>query len=188
MVVINPVKEPGLVRFAIPSDIQSMVLGGSPIASDYIQPHIGGDIALLKGIAKVVISKGHHEDEFINEHTNGFEPYMHDIINAKWEDIIQSSGVSQEVIEKIADVYSQAKSVVFAWSMGITHHRHGVDNVESIVNLAFLRGMVGKKYAGLLPLRGHSNVQGIGSVGVTPALKEQVFKNIEEKLSVLSIS
>ena len=184
VVIVNPAKEPGLVRFAIPSDVRSMVLGGSPIASDYIQPNIGGDIALLKGIAKVIIKTSLYNTEFIRDHTNGYDAYSKDVLETSWEDIVQSSGIRQEVIEKIAAIYCRSKSTVFAWSMGITHHKHGVDNVESIVNLALLRGMVGRKYAGLLPLRGHSNVQGIGSVGVTPALKEQVFKNIQEQLAV----
>jgi len=184
VVIVNPVKEPGLLRFTIPSDIKSMLSGGSPIASEYIQPKIGGDIAFIKGIAKVLISNNDYDNDFIKEHTNCFEDYCSDINNTIWEDIVESSGVDKKSIEHIASLYLQSKNTVFSWSMGITHHHFGVDNVESIVNLALIRGMVGRKYAGLLPLRGHSNVQGIGSVGMTPQLKEQVFKNIEEKLSV----
>ncbi len=184
VVVVNPAKEPGLIRFAIPSDVRSMLSGGSPIASDYVQPHIGGDIAFIKGVAKALINNEHCDNDFIQKYTNGFEEYCIDIEESKWKDIEECSGISKGRIEHIASVYLQSKNAVFAWSMGITHHQHGVDNVESIVNLALLRGMVGKKFAGLLPLRGHSNVQGIGSVGMTPALKEQVFKNMEEKLSI----
>ena len=160
MIVVNPAKEPGLVRFAIPSDVRSMVSGGSPIATDYIQPHIGGDIAFLKGIAKSIIQNRGEDRDFINDHTNGYAEFFKDISESSWNDIVQSAGVEQEMIENMAAIYSKSKSTVFAWSMGITHHKHGVDNVESIVNLALLRGMVGKKYAGLLPLRGHSNVEG----------------------------
>src|SRR5258707_7156780 len=84
----------------------------------------------------------------------------------------------------IADMYQRAKHVVFGWTMGITHHVHGVGNVQTIVNLALLRGMVGRPRAGLLPIRGHSNVQGIGSVGVVPNLKQQVLDNLEAYLKV----
>src|SRR5205085_8857732 len=87
-------------------------------------------------------------------------------------------------IEKMADLYCSAKRVVFGWTMGITHHEHGVDNVRAIINLALLRGMVGRPQAGLLPIRGHSNVQGIGSVGVVPNLKQQVLDNLERYLNV----
>jgi len=184
VVIVNPMKEPGLVRFAIPSDLRSMIGGGSDIASHYIQPNIGGDIAFIQGMAKCVIGKNAVEHEFINNYTNEYEAHKKHIEGVAWEDIEVSSGVSKETIEDIAELYCKAKNVVFAWSMGITHHLHGVENVESIANLAMLRGMLGKRYAGLLPLRGHSNVQGIGSIGVTPALKEKVFQNLESHLGV----
>ena len=184
VVIVNPMKEPGLVRFAIPSDLRSMISGGSEIASHYIQPNIGGDIAFIQGIAKCVLERGATANEFIIKYTNEYEAYQRQIESTTWEEIEASSGLSRETIEDIAQLYCEAKNVVFSWSMGITHHLHGVENVESIVNLAMLRGMLGKRYAGLLPLRGHSNVQGIGSIGVTPALKEKVFQNLESHLGI----
>ena len=104
--------------------------------------------------------------------------------SSSWEELELSSGISRQDMEKFAEQYSQAKNVVFAWAMGITHHAHGVANVQSIVNLALLRGMIGRKNAGLLPLRGHSNVQGIGSVGVTPKLKQTIFDNLESQYQI----
>jgi molybdopterin-dependent oxidoreductase alpha subunit len=184
VVVINPAREPGLVRFVIPSSVTSMMKGGSSIASAYLQPHIGGDIALLKGIAKVVLDRNAEEKNFIQEHTAGFGDLRKDIDNLAWPDIEASSGVTREEITEVAGWYCEAKRVVFTWAMGITHHLHGVDNVESIVNLSLLRGMVGRTHAGLLPLRGHSNVQGVGSMGVSPQLKQQVFDALEEKLGI----
>src|SRR5690606_30122033 len=84
----------------------------------------------------------------------------------------------------LADQYLAAKNVVLAWCMGITHHLHGVENVQSIANVALLRGMVGRKHAGLMPIRGHSNVQGLGSVGVTPALKQSMLDRLQQKLGL----
>ncbi|MCR4315295.1 MAG: FdhF/YdeP family oxidoreductase [Planctomycetes bacterium] len=185
VIVINPAKEPGLVRFAIPSNFRSIIVGGDEVASMYVQPNIGGDIALLKGIAKAIIEKNAPQQSFIDNHTNGFADYRSDVESVSWEQIEASCGVSRENIEKIAQDYIEAKNVVFSWAMGITHHIHGVENVQSIVNVALLRGMVGRKSAGLLPLRGHSNVQGVGSVGVTPVLKEKVFENIQKLLNVV---
>ncbi len=182
VVVINPAKEKGLVKFAIPSDLRSMLSGGSSIASHYIQIKIGGDIAFLKGIAKAVIEAGKHDQLFMDKYTNGYDAYVADIQTTSWETIVSNSGISKNKILEIAGIYGNSKNTIFSWAVGITHHLHGVENVESVVNLALLRGMVGKPFAGLLPLRGHSNVQGIGSVGVTPALKEAVLKNIEKKL------
>ncbi len=184
VVVINPSRELGLVRFSIPSSISSMLNGGSDLASAYLQPHIGGDIALLKGIAKIVLEIRAEDTEFLQKHTNGFEDFRKDINATSWSDIELSSGVTRGEIEEIAHWYCRAKNVVFTWAMGITHHTHGVENVESIVNLALLRGMVGKPHAGLLPLRGHSNVQGIGSMGVSPQLKQNVFDAIQNHLGV----
>ena len=184
VVVINPAKEPGLVRFVIPSSVTSMAGGGSPIASAYIQPNIGGDVALLKGIAKVVLEKQAEHKEFLRDHTNNFETFKQDIEATSWLEIEESSGVDRAEIEGVANWFCEARNVVFTWAMGITHHLHGVDNVESIVNLALLRGMVGRPHAGLLPLRGHSNVQGIGSMGVSPQLKQNVFDAIQGKLGI----
>ena len=183
VIVINPVQEPGLENFAVPSDIRSLLFG-SEIASTYIQPHIGGDIALLKGIGKALLSISENEPEilardFIENHTNDYSAYKYDLEETSWESLETHSGVSRQLMQELANQYEKAKNVVFAWAMGITHHSHGVANVQSIVNLALMRGMVGRKNAGLLPLRGHSNVQGIGSLGFTPELKKQFFDNLE---------
>ncbi len=184
VVVINPAKENGLVKFAVPSDFKSMLTGGSEIASEYIQLNIGGDIALLKGFAKSIIGKKKHNPEFMNNYTNGANEYIADIENTSWDEIVSASGIAREEIERIAEIYGNSRNTVFAWAVGITHHIFGSENVESIVNLALLRGMIGKPNAGLLPLRGHSNVQGIGSIGFTPALREKVLAKLEKHLSV----
>jgi molybdopterin-dependent oxidoreductase alpha subunit len=184
VIIVNPAKEPGLVRFIIPSSVTSMVGGGSTIASAYLQPNIGGDVALLKGIAKVVLEKHDEDMDFLRDHTNSFEAFKQDIEATSWPEIEESSGVEQAEIVGVANWFCEARNVVFTWAMGITHHVHGVDNVESIVNLALLRGMVGRPHAGLLPLRGHSNVQGIGSMGVSPQLKQNVFDAIQDKLGI----
>lgn len=183
IVVINPVRELGLVNFSVPSDVRSLFFG-SKIATHYVQPHIGGDIALLTGIAKRILEQGAVAQDFISDATTGFDEFAGHARNVDWSEIEQKSGVSREQIERIANVYAQAKNVIFGWTMGITHHAHGVANVQSIVNLALLRGMAGKPHAGLLPIRGHSNVQGIGSVGVVPDLKQQVLNNLESHLNV----
>ncbi len=183
VLVINPVKEMGLVNFSVPSDVRSLLFG-SRIASLYVQPHIGGDIALMTGVAKVVIERNAVDGGFIGEATEGFQAYQAHVRGTSWKAIEQGSGVDRATIEQMAEMYVKAPTAVFAWAMGITHHEHGVANVQSIVNLSLLRGMVGKPRAGLMPIRGHSNVQGIGSVGVAPALKQKVLDNLETYLKV----
>lgn len=184
VIVINPAKEPGLVRFAVPKSAKSMLSGGTWIASEYAQPKIGSDLLLLKGIAKALLEKNYIDAEFIEQHTENFSHFADDIKQLDWSVITESAGIAQIEIENLALAYAKAERAVFAWGMGITHHLHGVENVEAIANLALLRGMIGKEGAGLLPLRGHSNVQGIGTVGVKPVLAEDVLAQIEKTFSV----
>ena len=183
IIVINPVKELGLVNFRVPSDVRSLVFG-SEIASHYVQPHIGGDIALMLGIAKSLLAQNAHDAKFIEQSTEEFDAFRQQVESTDWVTIERGSGVSRSQIEEIAAVYAAAKNAVIGWTMGITHHLHGTDNVKMIANLALLRGMVGRPHAGLMPIRGHSNVQGMGSVGVTPQLKMGMLKRFEERLGV----
>lgn len=183
VIVINPAREPGLVKFAVPKSAKSMLKGGSDIASDYVQPKIGSDLVLLQGIAKALIGSGKIDNHFIDNFTEGFTELTQSLDAIGWQTITNATGINQQAIEQLADKLASAKNVVFAWGMGITHHQHGVDNVEAIANLALLLGMIGREGAGLLPLRGHSNVQGMGTVGVKPALAEPVLKRLEQKLN-----
>ena len=177
VIVINPVVEKGLVEFRVPSDPISMLFG-SKIASDYVQVRPGGDLALFSGLAKTILDKGQIDSDFIESATEGFDNFKESIQELSWGDIELGSGLSRQEIESVGQQYIGAQNVVFGWCMGITHHAHGTASVQSIVNLALLRGMVGKKHAGLLPIRGHSNVQGMGSMAVTPALKTAVFDRL----------
>lgn len=184
VIVINPAKEPGLVKFAVPKSPSSMLKGGSEIASNYVQPRIGSDIALMKGIAKAVLDMGYEDRAFIAAYSSGFAGFEADLKALGWDEITAACGIGVDEIRHIATRYGEAKRVVFAWGMGMTHHIHGVANVEAIANLAILRGMVGKRYAGLLPLRGHSNVQGIGTIGVKPVLAKDVLAKMEAEFGV----
>jgi len=183
VIVINPVIETGLVNFRIPSQPRSLLFG-TQIASIYVQPHIGGDLALLTGLAKRIDEMGAQDAEFLKRHCEGAQDYLEHLRRTPWSEIQKKSGVGMDEINRLAEAYAEAKNVVFSWTMGITHHAHGVENVQAIANLALLRGMVGRPNAGLMPIRGHSNVQGIGSVGVTPKLKDAIFQGLEENYSV----
>ncbi len=183
VIVINPIVETGLVRFNVPSDIKSMLFG-SNIASLYVQPHIGGDLALLTGVAKRVVEFDAHDERYLNNHCQGWPESKARLEDVSWDEINAKSGVPRDEIEKIAKCYAAAKNVVFSWTMGITHHAHGVKNVQAIANLALLRGMVGRAGCGLMPIRGHSNVQGIGSMGVVPKLKDAIFDRLQNHFGV----
>jgi molybdopterin-dependent oxidoreductase alpha subunit len=183
VIVINPVREPGLERFKVPSSPTSLLFG-SDIASWFIQPHIGGDLALLTGIAKRTLELDAHDEPFLEGHCSGWEALAASLQDHDWESLTQASGVSYEEIDRVARRYAKGERVIFSWAMGITHHLNGVQNVQAIANLALLRGMIGRPGSGLMPIRGHSNVQGIGSVGVTPTLKKSVLQALESRLDV----
>ncbi len=184
VIVINPAKEPGLVKFAVPKSPGSLLTGGTEIASDYLQPAIGSDIALFKGLMKAILAIGAEDRCFIAAHTIGIEALRADLDALGWDEITARTGLSRAEIERVATRYAERQNVVFAWGMGMTHHVHGTENVEAIANLALLRGMIGRRFAGLLPLRGHSNVQGIGTIGVKPVVSAEVFAAMEKAFGV----
>ncbi|MDB5461311.1 MAG: oxidoreductase alpha (molybdopterin) subunit, partial [Caulobacteraceae bacterium] len=178
IIVFNPLKERGLERFAAPQDpVEMATLGSTPIASSYYQPRVGGDVAVLKGMMKALVAadaaalaagrEGVLDRQFIAEHTTGLEPLLADLEATAWDAIEAMSGLSRADIEAAADVYAQAKNVIICYGMGITQHRHGTSNVQQIANLLLLRGNIGREGAGICPLRGHSNVQGDRTVGIT---------------------
>jgi molybdopterin-dependent oxidoreductase alpha subunit len=183
VVVVNPLVETGMVNFSVPSDPWSLLFG-TKIASHYVQPHIGGDLALLTGLAKRVVELNAHGAAFLDAHCDGWPTLRERLASVPWREVVEKSGVAEEEIDQLARVYASAQRVVFSWTMGITHHTHGVESVQAIANLALLRGMVGRKGCGLMPIRGHSNVQGIGSVGVTPQLKQALFDRLEKHFAV----
>ena len=183
VIVINPVRETGLIKFRIPSDPLSLFFG-TKIATHYVQPHIGGDLALLWGIAKGVLELDAIDGRFLAEHCGQSDAWLRAVRSADWQELEGKSGVSRQEMQSIASVYSKSNRCIFSWTMGITHHAHGVQNVQAIANLAMCRGMLGRPHCGLMPIRGHSNVQGIGSVGVTPKLKQQIFDALQQRLKV----
>jgi molybdopterin-dependent oxidoreductase alpha subunit len=179
VVILNPLRETGLDRFKVPS-MPISLLFGSHVNDRYVQPRIGGDIAFLKAMLKALIEAGNIDLDFIAAHTSGFDVVCAQIAGESLDDLAQNSGVARDVIIDVANMYGSSKNAIFMWAMGVTHHEHGVDNVLAIANLALARAMVGRPHAGLMPIRGHSNVQGIGSVGFTPEMKSGFLKAMED--------
>ena len=178
IIVFNPLKERALERFASPqSPVEMATLSSTEIASAYHQLRIGGDIAVLKGMMKRVFERdaadllaggdGVLDRSFIARHTSGLEALKDDLDVTAWDEIELMSGLTRVVIESAGDVYVKAKNVILCYGMGITQHRHGTANVQQIANFLMLRGNIGREGAGICPLRGHSNVQGDRTVGIT---------------------
>lgn len=180
VIVVNPVCEVGLVSFKVPSNVKSMLLG-SEIASEYAQVKIGGDIAFLTGVAKAVLAQSTVDSAYLDAHCDNVADFLAYLNFVTWDQIEKASGVDREQISRIARLYGESKRAIFSWTMGITHHEFGVENVQWIVNLALMRGMIGRPGAGMMPIRGHSNVQGIGSIGVYPRLAKAVVEKLAAK-------
>src|ERR1700720_3220208 len=191
IVVFNPLRERALERFAAPQDpVEMATFGETRIASEFCQVRIGGDIAALKGVMKLVL-EAHDEAlrsgaepvldlDFIAQHTHGFEVFAEDLRQTKWEDILRVCGLPREQLERVAAVYTRARAVIVVYGMGITQHRLGTDNVQQMVNFLLLRGNFGKPGAGICPVRGHSNVQGDRTMGIDEKPKPEFLDQLKK--------
>ncbi len=167
IVVVNPMREYGLERYWVPSVLSSAVFG-SKLMDDFFQVRVGGDIAFINGVLKALIDSNQLDDDFIRRHTNGFYEMAAALQDQPWEMLEQRSGLSRAEMERFARLYGSAKTAVIVYSMGLTQHEFGVDNVKAVVNLALSRGMLGREKCGIMPIRGHSGVQGGGECGSEP--------------------
>jgi molybdopterin-dependent oxidoreductase alpha subunit len=192
IIVFNPLKERALERFADPQDpIEMGTFSSTRIASSYYQVKIGGDAAALKGIMKAVLALAETSPDvldhaFIAEHTTGFDALVADINQTEWADIERVSGLARADLERVADAYVKSKATIVAYGMGITQHAKGTANVQQIANLLLLRGNFGKPGAGICPLRGHSNVQGNRTVGITEKPTPALIEGIERAFGFTS--
>ncbi len=186
IIVFNPLRERSLERFADPQDpIEMGTLGSTPIASTYFQVKVGGDAAALKGIMKALMNADRDgrntlDHEFISRHTNGYEAFAKDLDATSWADIEQASGLRQRDLEQVADAYARSNATIVTYGMGITQHEKGTSNVQQIAALLLMRGNFGKPGAGICPLRGHSNVQGNRTVGITEKIDHTMFDHVEQ--------
>lgn len=165
--VINPYREPGLERYWVPSVPWSAVFG-TRLMDDFYPVAVGGDIAFANGVLKALKAMGGFDMRFIETRTTGFEELSSKLDGLSWEAIEASAGLSRAEIEKFAAIYAKAKTAVFVWSMGLTQRTFGVQNVRALTTVALARGMVGRPKTGLLPIRGHSGVQGGAECGAAP--------------------
>src|SRR4051794_21076652 len=178
IITFNPLREPGLISFTNPqSPVQMLSPTDTQISTQYHQVKTGGDTAAILGLCKAVIAADDAaiaegrprvvDDAFIREHTQGFEEFAQFARQTEWTDIEQVSGLPRADLERAADEYMKANAVMAHYGMGLTQHRMGVQNVRMLCNLLLLRGNIGKPGAGPSPVRGHSNVQGQRTVGIT---------------------
>jgi molybdopterin-dependent oxidoreductase alpha subunit len=167
VVVVNPFREPGMERYWVPS-IPMSALFGTRIADRFYPVRSGGDLAFMCGVLKLLIEWNLVDTAFIADHTAGFEELKENLSGLAWPDLEAAAGLGRDLMAEFAEEYGRARTAVFVWSMGLTQHQFGTQNVQGIVNLALARGMVGREKCGLMPIRGHSGVQGGGECGISP--------------------
>ena len=164
VVMVNPYLEPGMKKYWVPSSVDS-ALFGTEIADYWFPVSQGGDIAFLSGVLKILLENDWTNESFITGHTAGFEELRAKLATTGWAAIEQQAGLSRASIQQFAELIRDAENAVFVWSMGITQHPFGTDSVQMILNLALARGYIGRDKNGVMPIRGHSSVQGGAEMG-----------------------
>jgi molybdopterin-dependent oxidoreductase alpha subunit len=188
VVCFNPLKERGLERFQHPQHALEMLSNGSePLNTAFLRPALGGDMALLRGMAKYLLQWEREapgtvfDHAFIAEHCSGLDTYLAAIDASDWAHIEAQSGLPRDEIELAARLYRNAERVIMCWAMGITQHHHSVATIQEIANLMLLRGNLGRPGAGLCPVRGHSNVQGDRTMGINERPPKALLDALEQR-------
>lgn len=186
IVAVNPMPERALIRFAEPQDVVQMAtFGSTEITSEFVHIRIGGDLALIKGMMKVMFEREAQgervlDHDFLSEHTVGLEALREDVMTQDWDQIVQVSGISQAQIRRCAEIYIRSKATVICYGMGLTQHQYGSRLLQQVANLLLLRGNFGKPGAGIGPIRGHSNVQGDRTVGIDEKPKPAYLDRVQQ--------
>ncbi|NAS24546.1 FdhF/YdeP family oxidoreductase [Herbidospora sp. NEAU-GS84] len=162
--MVNAYREPGMQKYWVPSNVESAVFG-TKITDHFFPVNIGGDIGFLNGVLKHLIENDWLDEAFIADRTKDFEEARAAVESQSWEELEALSGATKAEMYELARLLGEAKSAVLVWSMGVTQHTYGEDNVRAIVNLALARGFLGRDHCGLMPIRGHSGVQGGAEMG-----------------------
>jgi molybdopterin-dependent oxidoreductase alpha subunit len=177
--VVNPYFEPGLKRYWVPSVAESAVFG-TRFADEWFAVDTGGDLAFLNGVLKVLLAEDGIDREFVARSTTGFDEARAHVEGQAFEMLEQRSGASRAEMRRFADMLKAARRGILVWSMGLTQHAHGVDTIQALVNVALARGWVGRERTGLMPIRGHSGVQGGAEVGCAPGLDDEQRRRFEQ--------
>lgn len=191
IVSINPLKETGLMKFQHPQSPRDMLGSGTSIASLFIPVRINGDVAVLKGIMKEMLDDDDRsggklfDHKFISEKTIGYEAFVADLRATSWDEILQASGVSRDLIRQAADIASKSERMISCWAMGLTQHKNGVANVQTVTNFHLLKGQIGRIGAGVCPVRGHSNVQGDRTMGIWEKMSERFMEALGKEFNFL---
>lgn len=171
IIAVNPLPEAGLLRFENPQTVRGVAFGGTKLADGFVQIRLGGDQALFQAIGKHLLEAeetggGVLDHDFIAAHTSGFEGYRHAMADASWRDLVEATGVPENGLRRVGEAVRTSRATIVCWAMGLTQHKHSVPTLRDVVNVLLLQGNIGRRGAGVCPVRGHSNVQGDRTVGI----------------------
>ncbi len=181
IISINPLPEAGLMRFKHPQELSGVIGRGTALTDVFLQVRINGDVALLKGLMKGIVEADALDHEFINAKTEGFGEFVEALRSASWDEITVNSGVSQTELQQAVNILCKSKATITCWAMGLTQHKNAVATIQELVNLALLQGNIGKPGAGLCPVRGHSNVQGDRTMGISERPRQWFLDALERE-------
>ena len=184
IIAVNPLPEAGLIRFKDPQTVSGVVGHGTPIADEFVQIRLGGDMALFRGLAKLLLEGGHEDREFIAAHCHGFDDYAALARSADIDTVLDATGITAAQLHRVAAMLTDSSRTVVCWAMGLTQHTHAVATIAEITNVLLLRGMIGKPGAGVCPVRGHSNVQGDRTMGIWEKAPEEFLVAIDARFGI----
>jgi molybdopterin-dependent oxidoreductase alpha subunit len=166
IVSVNPLPEPGLMRFKNPQTVRGLIGRGTPLADLFLQVRVNGDLALFKALNRLIIDGDGVDRDFVEAHCDGFDELRRDLEALSWDDVEYATGLDRAQLEEAAQLALRSERTIVCWAMGLTQHRNAVATIREIVNFLLLRGNIGRPGAGLCPVRGHSNVQGDRTMGI----------------------
>ena len=186
IISVNPLVETGMKKFKHPQNPVEMLGFGSSIADKHLRVKINSDQALFRAFSKSIIESDNIDEDFINKYTNGFENFRKIAVEARYEEISEITGIPLQEILEVSQKVSKSKSTIVCWAMGITQHKNSVATIQEIVNFLLLGGNIGRKGAGVCPVRGHSNVQGDRTVGINHKPSADFINNLERSTGIRS--
>lgn len=192
IIAVNPLPEAGLLRFKDPQKVNGLVGEGVPIADEFVQIRLGGDMALFAGLGRLLLEADDRapgtvvDREFIAAHCANFAEYEAHARAVDLEQVYEATGIDAAQLQRVADMMITSQRTVACWAMGLTQHRHAVATISEVVNVLLMRGMVGKPGAGLCPVRGHSNVQGDRTMGIWEKMPESFLAALDARFGIVS--
>ena len=190
IIAVNPLPEAGLIRFKDPQTVRGVAGQGVPIADEFVQIRLGGDMALFRGVAKLLLEADDRapgtvlDREFIDAHCHGFDEYASLARGTDLDTALAATGITAEQLKRVAGMLAASRRTVVCWAMGLTQHNHAVASIAEITNVLLLRGMIGKPGAGVCPVRGHSNVQGDRTMGIWEKAPDVFLTALESRFGI----